>query len=115
MEKKVQQYYKLKSRQKDIEKELTELRQEILAYCADQRETEKVIGGYRVKLVTQNRKEYDDEKLYNTLADPQVWRLLSKADPSKVASLAKLNVIAEEKLAGTYTVKEVTLLQVDKQ
>ncbi|MNC77770.1 hypothetical protein D3C75_1298190 [compost metagenome] len=68
-----------------------------------------------MKLVTQNRKEYDDEKLFNTLADPQVWRLLSRADPAKVASLAKLNVITEEKLAGTYTVKAVTLLQVDKQ
>lgn len=115
MEKKVQQYYKLKSRQKEIEKELTGLRQEILAYCTDQGETEKVIGSYRVKLITQQRKEYDDEKLYNTLADPQVWRLLSRADPAKVASLAKLKVIAEERLTDTFTVKAVTLLQVDKQ
>ncbi|AIQ46900.1 hypothetical protein R70723_14195 [Paenibacillus sp. FSL R7-0273] len=115
MEKKVQQYYKLKTKYKEIEKELTELRQEIIAHCAALGETEALIGSYRVKLVTQNRKEYDDEKLYNTLADPQVWRLLSKADPAKVASLAKLKVIAEEKLADTYSVKEITLLQVDKQ
>ncbi|KUP22193.1 hypothetical protein [Paenibacillus sp. DMB5] len=115
MEKKVQHYYKLKAKHKEIEKELAELRQEIVAYCAAQGETDTVIGSYRVKLVTQNRKEYDDEKLYNTLADPQVWRLLSRADPAKVASLAKLKVIAEDKLTDTYTVKEVTLLQVEKQ
>ncbi|MNI74139.1 hypothetical protein D3C73_1302060 [compost metagenome] len=115
MEKKVQQYYKLKSKQKELEKELGELRQEILSYCNTQGETDKVIGGYRVKLVTQLRKEYDDEKLYNRLNDPQVWRLLSKADPGKVTSLAKLKVIDEEQLAGTYTEKAVTLLQVDKQ
>ncbi|MDF9843018.1 MULTISPECIES: hypothetical protein [unclassified Paenibacillus] len=115
MEKKVQHYYKLKAKHKEIEKELAELRQEIVAYCAAQGDTDTVIGNYRVKLVTQNRKEYDDEKLYNTLADPQVWRLLSRADPAKVASLAKLKVIAEDKLTDTYTVKEVTLLQVEKQ
>ncbi|AIQ52453.1 hypothetical protein [Paenibacillus sp. FSL R7-0331] len=115
MDKKVQQYYKLKMKQKEIEKELTELRQEIIAHCAALGETEVLAGSYKVKLVTQNRKEYDDEKLYNTLADPQVWRLLSKADSAKVASLAKLKVIDEAKLTGTFTVKEITLLQVDKQ
>ncbi|WP_331281763.1 hypothetical protein NYE80_15250 [Paenibacillus sp. FSL H7-0357] len=115
MEKKVQQYYKLKTKQKELEKELAELRQDILSYCSELGETEAVIGSYKVKLVTQNRKEYDDEKLYNTLSDPEVWRLLSKTDPVKVASLTKLNIIAEEKIQHTYAVKTVTLLQVDKQ
>lgn len=115
MEKKVQQYYKLKAKQKELEKELAELRQEILAYCGERGENDAVIGGYKVKLITQTRKEYDDEKLYNTLADPAVWRLLSRADPGKIASLAKLNVIAEDKIRDTYAIKTVTLLQVDKQ
>ncbi|UQZ36443.1 hypothetical protein C2I18_24655 [Paenibacillus sp. PK3_47] len=115
MEKKVQQYYKLKAKQKELEKDLAGLRQEILAYCSDRGENETVISGYKVKLVTQSRKEYDDEKLYNTLADPAVWRLLSRADPAKIASLIKLNVLAEDKIRDTYSVKNVTLLQVDKQ
>lgn len=115
MEKKVQHYYKLKAKQKELEKELAELRQDILAHCSEIGEHETVIGSYKVKIVTQNRKEYDDEKLYNTLADPAVWRLLSRADPAKIASLAKLNVIAEDKIRDTYAVKTVTLLQVDKQ
>ncbi|MOA49133.1 hypothetical protein D3C78_1719820 [compost metagenome] len=72
------------------------------------------LGGYRVKTVFQERKEYDDIKLYEALPDPEVWRMLSKADSSKVASLIKLNVISEDKIIDTYFVKKVTLLQVDK-
>lgn len=115
MDKKVQQYYKLKQKQKEIETELTELRQEILSYCNEQGTTETEIGNYKVKLVTQNRKEYDDMKLYETLSDPEVWRMLSKTDPTKVASLIKLNVISEDKILSTYSLKTVTLLQVDKK
>ncbi|MNV42456.1 hypothetical protein D3C71_1341300 [compost metagenome] len=63
----------------------------------------------------QNRKEYDDLKLYETLSDPEVWRMLSKSDPAKVASLTKLNVISEDKIMHTYSLKTVTLLQVDKK
>ncbi|MDH6426943.1 hypothetical protein MKY14_03845 [Paenibacillus sp. FSL R5-0887] len=115
MEKKVQQYYRLKQKQKDIEKELAELRQDILNYCSEQETNETEIGRYKVKLVVQNRKEYDDAKLYETLSDPEVWRLLSKSDPAKVASLTKLNVISEDKIMHTYALKTVTLLQVDKK
>jgi hypothetical protein len=115
MEKKVQQYYKLKAKQKEMEKELGELRQDILAYFSEQGKAESVIGSYKVKLVTQNRKEYDDDKLYQTLSNPELWRLLSRADPAKIASLTKLKVIAEDKISHTYDVKTITLLQVDKQ
>ncbi|CAH1055579.1 MULTISPECIES: hypothetical protein [Paenibacillus] len=115
MEKKVQQYYRLKQKQKEIEKELADLRQDILSYCSEQGATEAEIGSYKVKLVTQNRKEYDDLKLYETLSDPEVWRMLSKSDPAKVASLTKLNVISEDKIMHTYSLKTVTLLQVDKK
>ena len=115
MEKKVQQYYKLKQKQKEIEKELAELRQDIVTYCSEQEKSEAEIGSYKVKLVTQNRKEYDDLKLYETISDPEVWRMLSKTDPAKVASLTKLNVISEDKITHTYTLKTITLLQVDKK
>ncbi|WP_340009607.1 hypothetical protein MHH52_12045 [Paenibacillus sp. FSL K6-0276] len=115
MEKKVQQYYRLKQKQKEIEKELADLRQDILSYCSEQGATEAEIGSYKVKLVLQNRKEYDDLKLYETLSDPEVWRMLSKSDPAKVASLTKLNVISEDKIMHTYSLKTVTLLQVDKK
>lgn len=39
--------------------------------------------------------------------------MLSKADPSR--SLIKLNIIPEEKLNDTYSVRKITLLQVEKE
>lgn len=111
----MQQYYKLKQKQKEIEKELGELRQDIVNYCGELEKNETEIGSYKIKLVTQNRKEYDDQKLYETLSDPEVWRMLSKSDPAKIASLTKLNVISEDKITHTYSLKTITLLQVDKK
>jgi hypothetical protein len=112
---KVRRYYQLKQRQNEIDQELAQLRGEITAYCTEQGATELVIGNYKVKLVVQDRKEYDDNKLYDALPDPGVWRMLSKPDPRKISGLLKLNVISEEKLKDTYTVKTITLLQVDKK
>lgn len=115
MDKKIERYYRLKQDQKEIEQELTELRGEILQLCTEQGRSELEVEGYRVKLIHQERKEYDEARLYEALPDPQVWRLLSKPDPSKIASLIKLNVIPEEKLQDTFSVKQVTLLQIDKR
>jgi hypothetical protein len=115
MDKKVKRYYELKQKQKEIEKELTELRNEITTYCSGQGITEMETGSYKVKIVFQDRKDYDDNKLYEALPDPGVWRMLSKADSSKITSLIKLNVISEDKLKDTFSVKTITLLQVDKK
>ncbi|MNJ02336.1 hypothetical protein D3C73_1622670 [compost metagenome] len=62
----------------------------------------------------QQRKEYDDQKLYAILPDPEIWRLLSKVDNNKLKSLLKLNVLSEEQISSAVTVKPITLLQVDK-
>ncbi|MEB3101818.1 hypothetical protein [Ferviditalea candida] len=115
MDKKVERYYQLKQKQKEIEQELSELRSEITAYCTEQGAAQMEIGRYRVKLVYQDRREYDDAKLYEALPDPGVWRMLSRSDPAKIASLLKLDVITDESIKNTYTVKTVTLLQVDKK
>ncbi|XEC94386.1 hypothetical protein AB6A23_24225 [Paenibacillus tarimensis] len=115
MDKKVKRYYQLKRQQKEIEQELNVLRNEILSHCTEQGVTELEIGSYKVKLVLQERKEYDDNKLYEALPDPEVWRMLSKPDSSKISSLIKLNVIPEEKLKDTFLVKNITLLQVEKK
>jgi hypothetical protein len=115
VDKKVKRYYQLKQNQKELEREMAELRSEIIGHCIEQGVSELEAGTYRVKLVLQERKEYDDAKLYEALPDPDVWRLLSKPDTSKIASLIHLNVISEEKLKDTYSVKNVTLLQVEKK
>jgi hypothetical protein len=114
MDKKVKRYYQLKQKHKEIENELSELRTGITAYCAEQGISELEFKNYKVKIVLQERKEYDDNKLYEALPDPGVWRMLSKPDSSKITSLLKLNVISEEKIKDTYSVKTITLLQVDK-
>jgi hypothetical protein len=112
---KAQRYYELKQRQREIEKELNELRGEITKYCAGQGLKVWDAGSHLVKIVLQDRKEYDDNKLFNALPDPSIWKMLSKADPTKIASLIKLNVLNEERLRQTYTTKTITLLQVEKK
>ncbi|GAS83444.1 hypothetical protein [Paenibacillus amylolyticus] len=114
MEQKVQTYFDLKQQQKDIEQQLSVLRDEIVVYCAEQGVYETQVGGYTVKTVLQNRKEYDDQKLYASLPDPDIWRLLSKVDSHKLKSLIKLNILSEDQISPACTVKQVTLLQVDK-
>lgn len=54
-------------------------------------------------------------QLRRALPDPELRRLLSEPDSSKITSLLKLNVISEEKLKDTYITKTVKLLQVDKK
>jgi hypothetical protein len=115
MDKIVKRYHQLKQKQKEIEQELIGLRNEITTYCAEQGITELDTGSYKVKIVFQDRKEYDDNKLYEALPDPGVWRLLSKSDLSKITSLIKLNVISEEKIKDALSVKTITILQVDKK
>lgn len=115
LDKTVRRYYQQKQKQKEIEQELTELRQTIMSYLAEQEASELEIGSHKVKVVVQERKEYDDNKLYEALPDPEIWRMLSKPDGSKIASLVKLNVINEEKLKDTFSTKTVKLLQVDKK
>lgn len=110
----VKRYYELKSKQKEIEKELAELRGAILGECETAGVTEADVGGYKVKLVQQERREYDDQKLKSALPDDDVWRLISRADPAKIAGLVKLNVIAEDRLANTYALKKIVLLQVER-
>lgn len=115
MDMKVKRYYQLKQKQKEIEAELTELRSEILNHCTEEGISDLEIGSYKVKLILQERKEYDDNKLYEALPDPEVWRMLSKSDSSKITSLIKLNVISEDKIKNAYLVKHITLLHVDKK
>lgn len=115
MDQKVRRYHELKQLQKATEQELSALRGEILDHLREQGISELDLDEYRVRTIHQERKEYDDHKLYEALPDPEVWRLISKADAQKVAGLVKLNVIPEEKLVGTFSLKQVTLVQVDKK
>ncbi|MNZ71316.1 hypothetical protein D3C78_896760 [compost metagenome] len=115
MDKVLRRYYQQKQKHKEIEQELARLRDEIIGYCSDQGTSEVELAGHKARIVTQERKEYDDAKLYEALPEPLLWRMVSRADASKVASLVKLNVLTEEGLKDTYAVKTVKLLQVEKK
>ncbi|MCM3630678.1 hypothetical protein M3194_25425 [Paenibacillus glycanilyticus] len=114
-DKTVKRYYQLKQKQKEIEQELSELRGEIVQHCAGLELSELEVGSYKIKIISQERKEFDEAKLFAALPDAEVWRLLSKPDTSKIAGLIKLNVISEETIKDTYSVKQLSLLQVDKK
>ncbi|MUT65716.1 hypothetical protein [Paenibacillus sp. NEAU-GSW1] len=115
MDKKIRRYYQLKQKQKELEEELGGLRSEIIQHCSEQGVSELESGSYRVKIVAQERKEFDEGKLYEALPDPRVWRLASKADAGKIAGLIKLNVITEETIKDTFSTRSVSVLIVDKK
>lgn len=114
MEKTIARYYVLKQQQKEIEQELAELRKQIVDYGREHEQSVIETGGYKARIIAQERREYDDQKLYAALPDADVWRLVSRADPGKIAGLVKLNIINEQALHGTYSVKRIANLQVDK-
>ncbi len=107
-------YATLKKRRAELEQEMNELRDRILAYCEEQQVSELESGSYRVKLTVQDRKEYDDQKVYAALPDPEIWRLISRADAAKIASTIKLGVLSAETLRDTFVSKRITLLHIDK-
>ncbi|WEK53122.1 MAG: hypothetical protein P0Y55_11000 [Candidatus Cohnella colombiensis] len=115
MDKVIKRYYELKKKLKETEQELIELREQILSHCSEQGVKTLLLGNYEVKIVAQERREYDDEKLYKALPDSEVWRMVSKADSTKIASLVKLKVIKEDILQNTYSVKKVSSLQVERK
>ncbi len=115
MDKIAKRYFQLKQQQKETEQELKELREQLIAYCMEQETSECTAGPYRIRLISQSRKEYDDARLFEALPDLELWRLLSKSDAAKIAGLIKLGVIQEERVQDTYDLKQVTLLQVDKK
>lgn len=112
METKLARYYELKALKKQLEEELDNLRQQILD--AHPEPTKLDVGEYQLKVSFQEKREFDDSKLYNALPDPSIWRLLSKVDTSKVTSLLKLNIITEDLLSNTYEIKKVPYVQVQK-
>ncbi|WP_211748583.1 hypothetical protein [Paenibacillus sp. Marseille-Q4541] len=114
MELLLHRYFELKQRKKAIEEELTELRDEIIVQLKEEGLNIIDAGDYSAKLVTQFKKEYDDDKLYKALPDADVWKLISKADSAKIAALLKLKVISEETIEHTYDTKKTDLLIVNK-
>ncbi|MED4584193.1 hypothetical protein P9578_15525 [Brevibacillus choshinensis] len=113
MEEHLARYYELKEMQKQVEEELNDLRNKLVESCQNTDSLEE--GAYKLTISYQERREYNDDRLYNALPDPALWRLLSRVDTGKITSLLKLNVIHEHVLAGTYETKRVPVVRVQKR
>lgn len=115
MNKLISRYYQLKQKNKVIEQELSELKEQIVQHMNSEELTEQFIGNYRVKLVQSERKEYHETLLYNALPDPELWRMLSRPDQGKISGLIKVGAIKEDQLKDTFTVKQQVALIIDKK
>jgi hypothetical protein len=99
--------------QKKIDDELEELRNDIITMYQDSEDIE--IQDYTLKIVYQDKKNYNESLIFDSLPDPELWKHVSKVDSSKIAALIKANMISEDMLKGTYTVTRVPYLYVHKQ
>lgn len=115
MNKLISRYYQLKQKNKSIEQELAELKEQIVQHLNNENVTDQTIGTYRVRLVQSERKEYHETLLFNALPDPELWRMLSKPDQGKITGLIKVGALKEEQLKDTYTVKQQVALIIDKK
>jgi len=115
MNKLISRYYQLKQKNKSIEQELAELKEQIVQHLNNENVTDQTIGTYRVRLVQSERKEYHETLLFNALPDPELWRMLSKPDQGKITGLIKVGALKEDQLKDTYTVKQQVALIIDKK
>lgn len=113
MEELVARMYQLRELQKQVEAELEHLRQEILTRYPAAGKVE--LGDYRLTITYQERRDYHDEQLYQALPDPQLWRLLSRADSGKISSMLKAQLIDEKMLTGTYDLRRIPVLRIAKR
>lgn len=113
MEELFARYHELKQLEKQIGTELETVRKQILELYPGPYTVES--GAYTCTITIQERREYDDNLVYNALPDSSLWRLMSKADTSKINSLLKLSVINEAVLNGTYSLKQIPYIRVQKR
>ncbi|TFE25838.1 hypothetical protein [Cohnella luojiensis] len=107
---KLTRFCELKMQQKKLEEELESLRQEIIAaYPAD---VQFQLENYTLKLIYQDKKHYNDQLLIDALPDPELWKVLFKADAAKISALIKANLLTEKSLEGTYRVTRTPFLYV---
>ena len=103
-------YCQLKEEQKRIEDALDTLREEIIAAYATDAEFQ--LPNYTLKIIYQEKKVYDDQLVFAALPDPELWKAVCKADPSKIAALVKTNLLPEQLLEGTYRTTRTAYLYV---
>ncbi|MFC4306842.1 hypothetical protein [Cohnella boryungensis] len=107
---KLARYCQLKARLKQAEDELDQLRKEIVSEFAQ--DAEFSFDDYTLRIVYQEKRHYNDQLLVETLPDPELWRVLFKADSAKISALVKAGLLTEQSLDGTYTTVRTPYLYV---
>lgn len=107
----LERYCELKIQTDKWEEELSELREQIIAAYDDHAELDA--GAYKLKIIYQEKKQYNEQMLFDALPDPQLWKHVSKADPAKISALIKANVLPEQLLKGTYRVSRTPYIYVN--
>ncbi|MFC5530928.1 hypothetical protein [Cohnella yongneupensis] len=103
-------YCQLKEEQKRIEDALETLREEIIAaYATD---AELKLPDYTLKIIYQEKKVYDDQQVFAALPDPELWKAVCRADPTKINALVKSKLLPEQLLEGTYRTTRTAYLYV---
>ncbi|MBW5448010.1 hypothetical protein GE107_18295 [Cohnella sp. CFH 77786] len=110
-ETKLARYCELKTEIGRMEDELDALREEIIDAYTDDAEVE--VGPYKLKIIYQEKKQYNEQLLFEALPDPELWKHVSKADASRIAALIKANVLSEKLIRGTYRISRTPYLYVD--
>jgi len=108
---KLARYCQLKARLKETEDELDRLRREITNEITE--DAEFSFADYSLKIVYQEKRHYNDQSLIRVLPDPELWKLLFKADPAKISALVKAGLLTEKSLEGTYSTFRTPYLYVN--
>ncbi|WP_256761123.1 hypothetical protein [Cohnella sp. WQ 127256] len=108
---KLTRFCQLKAQMKQCEDELNELRREITnEYDQD---SEIRLSDYTLKIIYQEKKHYHDHLLIEALPDPELWKVLFKADSAKITALLKAKILSEKSLEGTYSTSRTPYLYVN--
>ncbi|TVY02966.1 hypothetical protein [Cohnella terricola] len=107
---KLNRYCQLKTQIKQWEDELEQLRRDITGEFAQ--DAEFSLHDYTLKLIYQEKRHYNDRLLIDALPDPELWKVLFKADPAKISALVKADLLNEKSLTGTYTTARIPYLYV---
>ncbi|WP_159888300.1 hypothetical protein [Paenibacillus puerhi] len=109
---KLARYCELKEQQKRLEDELESIRKDIVAMYAETSEVK--INDYTLKIIYQEKKQFNDQLLFEALPDPELWKNISKVDPAKISALLKADIITGEMLEGTYSTIRIPYVYVSK-
>lgn len=115
LEEQLRQYYAIRLQQTELDKEAERLRADIMEHLDREGAAEVLAGEFKASVISAEQREYDDRLVYETIPDPELWKLVSKVDAGKVKSLVQLGVLSDDGLRGTYRIKSVRRLSVKKR